>query len=465
MNENQSSETIFNIIVNIFVDVMQKWQVILMIAVLCAVAYDSVLTLTYVPQYKCEATFSVQSNQTETTDTEDSVGTAFSYIFKSNIFKTKMKEALNVEQLQGTYSASMKGSTNVLQVYAISPSIKTSYDMMNALVHHYQDVSRLVVGTSNIELLDDINIPNAPYNVVNHKRNLVLAGGIGAIAMIGIFSVLSFLKNTVKSKEDMEKLLDIKLLGVIPREKKKTGLFKKNKNAILITQASTSFHFVETMKKIRSKIEKFSKDNNAKVILITSSLENEGKSTVSSNIALSLAMSHHKVLLIDGDLRKPSLHLIFKENSEYGINHVLSSKKSLLDCIVHMQNYNLDILLANDNNDSEYFDEKEFEKLVEEAKTYYDYIIIDSAPAHLVLDTKLMCSYADGIILTIKQNYANLGIVEDTVQSVTETKTPIIGGLLTYSYSSYIHHNKYYGYKYGYGYGYGYRRKRKGGDE
>ena len=455
MNENQSSETIINHFINVCLDVLKKWQFILMVSVIVALTYDSVMTYTFVPQYRCQATFSVKSIEKEGVDNKDSVEAAFSYIIKSNIFKNKMKEAMNVNDLQGSYSASTLGQTNILHVYAISPSAKTSYDMMNALVENYQDISRLVVGTSNIELLDNIQVPDSAYNEVNHKKNIILVSGITFIVIIAIFGVFSFLKNTIKSKDDIKRLLHIKLLGVINKEKKRNKLFNKNKNSILITQISTSFSFIETIKKIRFKLEKYCKENDCKTILITSSLENEGKSTVSSNIALSLGMNNRKVLLIDGDLRKPSLHLIFKDSSEYGINHILSNKKSLMDCIVHNDNYNLDILFGHGELVSN-LDFEDFKNIIKEAKQVYDYIIIDSAPIHLVSDTKLMCLCSDVVILNIRQNYSSLSVLEDTIDSISNTKTPIIGGILTYSYSS-PHHNKYYGYRYGYG-------KRKGGE-
>ena len=299
MNENKSSKFQINLIYNVLQDVLKKWQVILFVTVLFATCYDTFKTITYVPIYRCEATFAVKANSGTTTTSDGDIGESFKYIFQSNLFKKKIAEHMEVDTLDGSFYASMVGSTSVLEVYAESSSIKTSYDMMVALKENYKEISSLVVGSSNIDVLKDISVPKTPINEVDHQKNLLLMGMVGFVLSFGLYSCFSLLRNTIKYKDEIETKLNIRLIGDLPRESKIVDLRKmKKKKAILISQYSTSFHYVESLKRIRSYIERYCKKHKAKVLMMTSSLENEGKSSVVVNLAFALAMNGKKVCLI-----------------------------------------------------------------------------------------------------------------------------------------------------------------------
>lgn len=465
MNDHQSSIIFMNKIFNIIFDVFKRWQVILLVTVSCALLFDTYKSMTYVPLYRCEATFAVKTsnNSNNKNDTDSDVGETFSYIFSSNVFKKTIEKAMNVDTLNGTFYAEVYEGTNVLHVYAYSPSALTSYQMMKALMANYQDISNLVVGNTNIDVVKDISVPTFPDNSLNHKRNIIMVGGISFIGCIAVLIFLSFMNNTIKDKYEVESKLNLHLIGSLPKESKIVSLKGlKRKKSILVSQFSTSFQYVEACKRIRSRIERYCKKHHAKVIMITSTLENEGKSSIAVNTALSLAMNKHKVLLMDVDLRKPSLHLILDENRKHkGIENYLCENALFDDVVVHLDNYQIDVIFGYNTieNVSDYIQSDKMEKLLNEAKNRYDYIIVDSAPSRFLSDSRMLSTLVDGIVLVVKQNFANVSTILNTIEKMSLSKTNIIGCINNQSISLNLHSGKYYGYKYGYNRYYSHRRK------
>lgn len=452
MRENQSS-SIINMIYNIISDLLKKWQIILMISVISALVFDTYKTITYTPIYCSEATFAVKTAD-GSDDAKKGLGETFTYIFSSNIFKKQIAESMGVKTLDGTFKASIIGNTNVLKVHADSSSVFTSYEMMLALSQHYSKITNLVVGNANIDVLKGISIRSTPLNQINHKKNLISIGGLTLILSCGIFGLLSMIKDTIQHKNEIERKLNLHLIGSLPKESKIINIKKFiKKKAILVTQYSTSFQYVEAFKRIRSRIERYANKHHAQIFMVTSSLENEGKSSIAVNIALTLAKNHHSVLLIDADVRKPSLHLIFDETDKHlGIEDILIKNKTLKDTIVKMDNYHLDVLFGYGINENihEILESEAMNNLLLEAKQQYDYIIVDSAPSRYLSDSRILAHMVDALILVVRQNYANVSTIQHTIEKLSLSKCPIMGCIHNYSFSSHLMSGNYYGYRYGY---------------
>ena len=465
MNNEHTSHKMINQIVNVVFDTIKKWQIILFVTLLFGLGYDTYQSVTYVPYYTTQATFAIKTSNNFDVS-EGDVGETFTYIFQSNIFKKKIQESMNVNYLNGYYSASTRESTNVLYVSATSTSIHTSYEMMKALIDNYKEVSSLVLGNTNIELVEDIVAPSYPNNSVNHKRNIVLFGAIGFILSSGILAALSFLKNTIKDKYDVESKLHLHLYGTLPLETKIIGFTKmgiSRKKAILINQYSTSFKYIESVKRIRSRIERHTANHEGhKVYMVTSSLENEGKSSVAVNLALSLSQNNHKVIMIDGDFRKPSIHLILEKSEYNGWEEIITGAQTLDQCLVKINDH-FDALLEKEAFEigQDLIQSDKMKALFDELREKYDYIIIDSAPSRFLTDSSLLAEYADGILLVVKQNFAKVSTILSTIDRLTLSKTPIIGCVDNQVISGNILNNsKYYGYRYGYNHYYGKHHKK-----
>lgn len=199
---------------------------------------------------------------------------------------------------------------------------------------------------------------------------------------------------------------------------------------MLITNKLPNSLSAEAYKTLRTNIEQITSIDNIKTILITSSISGEGKSTVAGNLAISLSKNNHKVLVIDCDLRKPSLHNKFNIENEYGVGEVLLGDNELKSSIKKIDS-RLSVLTAGKikNGTAELFATENMKLLLEEVRITYDYIIIDSAPIIPVADTSVLAGGIDASILVVRANKSKERLVIHGYEKL-KTKTKILGMIL-----------------------------------
>lgn len=181
-------------------------------------------------------------------------------------------------------------------------------------------------------------------------------------------------------------------------------------------------YYAEAFRTIKTNIKYSSADKHKKVILVTSTEAGEGKSTISSNLALSLSQDNKKVVIVDGDLRKPSVHKQFRISGSVGLTEVLIGEQSL-NSVKYKINPYLDAITSGHipPNPAELLASEEMEKIIKNLKEEYDYIIIDTNPIGLVADAQILSSKVDGVILvaryekTKKENLLNCKKMIDQV--------------------------------------------------
>ena len=162
-------------------------------------------------------------------------------------------------------------------------------------------------------------------------------------------------------------------------------------------------YYAEAFRTIKTNIKYSSADKHKKVLLVTSTEAGEGKSTISSNLALSLSQDNKKVIIIDGDLRKPSVHKQFRISGSVGLTELLIGEQSL-ENIKHKINPYLDAITSGHipPNPAELLASEEMEKLINKLREDYDYVIIDTNPIGLVADAQILSSKVDGVILVVR---------------------------------------------------------------
>ena len=187
----------------------------------------------------------------------------------------------------------------------------------------------------------------------------------------------------------------------------------------------------ETYKTLRTNIQYSSYDKSLQVLVVTSTQPGEGKSTTAGNTALSLAMDGKKVLLIDCDLRKPSIHKKFKLSNIAGLSEVILGRAKLQESI---QNYNsiLDILTSGKipPNPSEMLGSENMKRLLTELKEHYDYIILDAPPVLAVTDAQILGTKADGVIFVVMAGRAKKEQIIQAKSQLDKVKAQIVGTVL-----------------------------------
>ncbi|HSQ87839.1 CpsD/CapB family tyrosine-protein kinase [Romboutsia sp.] len=188
----------------------------------------------------------------------------------------------------------------------------------------------------------------------------------------------------------------------------------------------------EAYRGIRTSIEFSNLDKEIKVINVTSSKQNEGKSTVISNLAVSFANLEKKVLILDGDLRNPSIHRMFGISNIHGVTDLLLNTKAFLECVHCTDTKNLHVLTCGQipPNPSEMLSSKRMKNLIQELKEHYDYIFIDAPPIGVVTDAGIISTYTDGTVFVVGTNETDSEMVKIAKERLENVDANILGVIL-----------------------------------
>ena len=227
-----------------------------------------------------------------------------------------------------------------------------------------------------------------------------------------------------------------------------------------ILKPSSDFYLCEAYKSLRTNVNFSMADTEGgKLLLVTSALPSEGKSLTALNLAISLAQTDRKVLIIDCDLRRPMLNRLLNISAPAGISDILVNPAYADIALMHDDEYGIDVILSGDipPNPSELLASARARKLLEHLRKNYDYIILDTPPVAVVTDAVVMAPYCDGVLFVVRANRADRRVVAYAMEQMEYAKAKVIGFVLncidkkdgTGSYKKY-HYSKYYRYGYGY---------------
>ncbi|MBC5995835.1 polysaccharide biosynthesis tyrosine autokinase [Romboutsia ilealis] len=201
----------------------------------------------------------------------------------------------------------------------------------------------------------------------------------------------------------------------------------------LFSYNNPNSNIAEAYRLVRTNIEFSSVDNNLKTILLTSANANEGKSTVISNLATTFAnLENKKVLILDCDLRNPSVHELFGLKNIRGISDFLIGKVEIEDCIQKTIINDLDIICGGKipPNPSEMLQSNKMRNFINEIRELYDYIFIDTPPVGIVTDASILAQYTDGTIILIGSEESNIESIRIAKQRLEDVNANIIGAIL-----------------------------------
>ena len=208
----------------------------------------------------------------------------------------------------------------------------------------------------------------------------------------------------------------------------------------------TSFRFVESIRKLRRRVEQHM--DGGKVLIVTSLLENEGKSTVAVNLALAMEQKGKRVLLIDCDLRKPACGMVLGQSKfTYGLNDILGGKENLSECFLRYQNSDMYMLLAKrgEQNTGDLLISPRMNALLDWARECFDFIVLDLPPMSAASDAEGMADLADASLLVVRQNAAAAPALNNAVASLDGHKAKVLGCVLNNVYATQLSTDQSYG--------------------
>ncbi len=229
----------------------------------------------------------------------------------------------------------------------------------------------------------------------------------------------------------------------------------KSHRKLLMVGPDAPFQFVEAYKSLRTNLEFLSASSGCKVILITSSVPEEGKSNVAINLATTMAAGGKKVVLVDGDLRKGSLSRYLHLNrNRPGISNVVANQCTLADALVRFKNVQFTLLPVGPlpPNPSEMLATPAVEALFKGLREYYDYVIVDTPPVSVVTDAAVMCRFADGAILVVRPGVTPTQGAQLSKKNLEAVHAHILGVVLNGYDAKRAGHKDGYYYSYSYDY-------------
>lgn len=200
----------------------------------------------------------------------------------------------------------------------------------------------------------------------------------------------------------------------------------------IITDINPKSPISEAFRTLRTNIEFSSFDEQIRVIMLTSAGPGEGKSTTAANLAVAFAQADKKVLIMDADLRKPTLHHTFSKTNRWGLTNIIAGQAEVKEVISQTEINNLDLLASGPipPNPSELLASKRMSALLEELKLIYDIIIVDTPPALAVTDAQIMSTKCDGVILVIDSGKVKREIALKVKMNLEYVNARILGAVL-----------------------------------
>ncbi len=427
--------------------IISKWWLIVIFVVVFAATGFAAAKLTYRESYNSKLMLNVSNKDREVQGTTSQVVTASDVqasTFIANNFKillqegndliTKIQEEVriknrecSIDELRGMISVSIGQESTLITIYVNSEDPDLAYDVATAIQSVYQDIVKDAFPAADITVAD-----SASKAVLAPDSSVLIYTAIGLIlgATLAVVIILisDKIQNKLLSTDDIKNNFNVDILATVSDIKSKN---KSDRTRLLITDKNVGLPFIETFKLIRTKIENAKHKKGYSVFSITSSTESEGKTTCSTNIALSLAKSGKSVLLIDADLRKPAVlkTLGISLEGEKGIYDIVNGNKSFEESVKYIERYNLYLLVASAAvpDPSEALASASMEKIVETAKANFDYVIIDCPPAGVVADAAIVANYTDTMIFVAAEERVALRQIEYALSDIMTTKADILG--------------------------------------
>lgn len=455
MNGSDSEFLLFDPIV-VVRDVLKHWLVIALFALAVGVCSYIVTNEQYEPRYQSKVTFVVTNRGSSATifnnlSSTSQMAAVFSELINSSVMRKNIQAAMGNTSFSATISAVAVPETNLLNMTVTAPDPRTAFLVAQAIIDHHEEVTYQVVDGVSLEVLQGARVATGPMNRADAagtmKKMLVLAG----MAACAVMAFLSFTRDTIRSGREARKKLDCDYLGDIPHEEKYKTLIariRRRKTGILITKPVTSFRFVENMRKLTRRVEQHM--GSSKVLLVTSVKENEGKSTVTVNIALTMAKKHKKVLIIDCDMRKPSCaKLLEVKTPQAGICAVLMNRAKLPEALMRYKRTNLYMILESRSysNSGDLLGSARMKELLDWARTEFDFVILDLPPMSVVSDAETVAEHADASLLVVRQNDVRSAGINRAVADLEGAKAKLLGCVLNDIRTTFISSGQ--GYRYG----------------
>ncbi len=447
--------------------VLKRWQMIALVAVLTASCAYIAAGEMYSPRYSATTTYVVterseSANIYSSLSAASDLAAAFTDILNSNILKEKVSLQTGLSMEGVGIKASLISDTNLLDLKVTADSPEDAFFIMNALIEHHDIVTSKVMGNAVLQTLKAPTVPTFPDNLRENKSIAVKAGAAAAIIAAAALGIICYLSDTVKNTVQASELIDAKLLSVIHHENASIRIGKGTravKRRLLIHHPSCGFHFSETFKNLRARLEHRMAEDHGKILLVASAAKGEGRTTVAVNLASALAQKNKRVMLIDCNTSAPAIDSLFDLSREkdlmlkrfsYSIGEY-TSFEAIRDADTRLYI----VTTARINGAAEFFLGASMKRMLQILSSKFDYIILDSPDFDEGIEAECLARLASHTLLVVRQDDQKAKRINDVIDIITAAGSKVVGFVFNDVKASLVPGTEGKNDIYGYGYGYG----------
>lgn len=446
---------ILNLIAAFWNGFKKLWIVMLVIVIVCTLRSYFSTSFSYTPQYVASATVSVTTpgGSYNNIESAQEMAAVFPYILTSGVLEDVVINDMGLDYLPGTISVEAEEGMNMLTISVSSDDPQLAYETLTSVIKNYPEVAEYILGETYLQILDETGIPSDTQKEVVIRGSYRRGALQGIVLSAVILCLYVFLKRTVRTKEQLNKRINLHDLGSLPYVKMKKRRHKEH-NDLSILNERISPVYEEAIRRLRIRVMKETEKQSGAVIMVTSSVPGEGKTTIAVNLAMSLARQGKSVILADCDPRNPSVAGIMHKRGEHpGVGAVLRGKISLQHALSdpEIPDIEMKVLFGGKPNadDAALLGSRKMENIIKDMRMQADYVILDTAPAELLADASQLAKYVDNVLYVIRCDYTKMTKIRHGIENLTMRDVKIMG----YVFNGDV--NQKTG-RYGYGYGYGY---------
>jgi capsular exopolysaccharide synthesis family protein len=398
---------------------------------------------------------------------------------RSEFQSAKKKEDSLLNLLNQQKGLMVSSNSDAIYYKTLGIEVDNMRSLQNYLVRKQKESvlsSRLEgIRTSNIKIIDKAKVPDLPIDS-GMKKTLLAALMLGLSLGFGLIFLIDFLDRTIKTPEEVKSILGVPALGTIPatdskivnsyygsyysygygsgkKKKKQEQNSPQKKDIELINFLEPESPFAENYRSIRTSILLSIPRHPPKIISISSALPSEGKTATTINLAISFSQLGKKVLIIDGDMRRPRMHKIFKIKNTTGLSSYLVGRAKLTDILQKVSIKNLFVVPAGPMppNPTELIDSEVMAATLQKFMTRVDFIFIDTPPLIGIVDPILLGKHSDGMLLVTWAGKTHRNVVEKAIAELDKFKVRTLGVVLNkvaLKRTGYGYNYSYYSYRY-----------------
>lgn len=414
-------------------DCLYNWWVILLAGIIgfcgCQIYYSAFLKTRYTSSMTIAVNLSGYTTEATvvTLARVIQIATSFEEILQSPVLVDIVEQEIG-EEITGVVEAHQIIETNLITISVTDVSPEKAFRTLTAIFDNHTAITDTAFNNIIINVLSNPNMPSTYSNQRQMMIESIEFALLGMIICAAIITVISYFRDTIKNVSDVENLLEGSLFGTIYHVNKRRSKIKKTNDGLLLTNPLISFAFSDSFREMATKLSSLQRTKNLKSFVITSAAENEGKTTITVNLAIALSEMGKRVIIVDSDFKLPAIYKFFDQSKaveEKELGEFILGNNNELSSIIR-RDRRTGIYLAcgkkKYKNSSEMVNSESFVNMICALENEFDVVLIDTPPACVVLDAEIIAERASAMLFVVRQDFSPVEPINEFLSNIEHEK-------------------------------------------